>query len=67
MSVAPGPTGRESHVSDDRAAEMAVLRATSDQLVLAIHEVDARERRKRGIAPADPAFLELARQVRVAA
>ena len=54
-------------MSDDRAAEMAVLRATSDQLVLAIHEVDARERRKRGIAPADPAFLELARQVRVAA
>jgi hypothetical protein len=56
-----------SHVSDDRVADMAALRATSDQLVLAIHEVDARERRKRGIAPGDPAFLGLARQVRVAA
>jgi hypothetical protein len=46
---------------------MAALRATSDQLVLAIHEVDARERRKRGITPAAPVFLELAREVRVAA
>ena len=46
-------------------AEM--LRATSDRLVLAIAEVDARERQKRGIPPADPSFPELARQVRVAA
>ena len=46
-------------------AEM--LRATSDGLVLAIAEVDARERQKRGVPPADPSFPALARQVRVAA
>lgn len=43
------------------------LRATSDGLVLAINEVSARERLKRGVSPADPAFVELARDVRVAA
>ena len=46
-------------------AEM--LRATSDGLVQAIAEVDARERQKRGVPPADPSFPTLARQVRVAA
>ena len=46
-------------------AEM--LRATSDSLMLAIAEVDARERQKRGVPPADPSFPTLARDVRVAA
>lgn len=54
-------------MTDDLTDEMAILRATSDQLVLAIAEADARERRKRGMRPADPAFLELARAVRIAA
>jgi len=54
-------------VTDDLTDEMAILRATSDQLVLAIAETDARERRKRGMRPADPSFLELARAVRIAA
>ncbi|HEX2469893.1 MAG TPA: hypothetical protein VHK05_04840 [Candidatus Limnocylindrales bacterium] len=53
-------------MTDDLADEMAVLRAASDQLVLAIAEVDARERRKRGMRPGQPAFLELARAVRIA-
>lgn len=52
---------------EDLADEMAVLRAASDQLVLAIAEVDARERRKRGMRPGEQAFLELARAVRIAA
>jgi hypothetical protein len=52
---------------EDLADEMAVLRAASDQLKMAITEVDARERRKRGMRPGEPAFLELARAVRVAA
>ena len=54
-------------MTDDLTDEMAILRATSDQLVLAIAETDARERRKRGMRPADPSFLELARAVRIAA
>jgi hypothetical protein len=54
-------------VTDDLTDEMAILRATSDQLVLAIAETDARERRKRGMRPGEPAFLELARAVRIAA
>ena len=53
-------------MTDDLADEMAVLRAASDQLVLAIAEVDARERRKRGMRPGEAAFLELARSVRIA-
>lgn len=52
---------------EDLSDEMAVLRATSDQLMLAISEVDARERRKRGQRPGEQAFLELARAVRIAA
>lgn len=52
---------------DDLGNEAAMLRATSDGLVLAIHEVTAREQLKRGVAPADPAFVELAREVRIAA
>ena len=52
---------------EDLADEMAVLRAASDQLKMAIAEVDARERRKRGMRPGEQAFLELARAVRIAA
>ena len=52
---------------EDLTDEMAVLRATSDQLMLAVAEVDARERRKRGRRPGEQAFLELARAVRIAA
>jgi hypothetical protein len=54
-------------VSDELENEAAMLRATSDGLMLAINEVVARERLKRGVPPADPAFLELAREVRIAA
>ena len=43
------------------------LRGASDGLLIAIREVDARERRKRGVLPADPDFAPLAREVRVAA
>jgi hypothetical protein len=43
------------------------LRAASDGLLIAIREVDARERLKRGVRPADPRFAPLAREVRVAA
>ena len=43
------------------------LRGASDGLLIAIREVDARERMKRGVRPADPGFAPLARDVRVAA
>ena len=43
------------------------LRGASDGLLIAIREVDARERMKRGVRPADPGFAALARDVRVAA
>ena len=52
---------------EDLTDEMAILRATSDQLIQAIAETDARERQKRGRLPADPSFVELARGVRIAA
>ena len=39
-------------MTDDLTDEMAILRATSDQLIQAIAETDARERRKRGMRPA---------------
>jgi hypothetical protein len=54
-------------VTDELDNEAAMLRATSDGLILAINEVVARERLKRGVPPADPAFVQLAREVRVAA
>jgi hypothetical protein len=47
--------------------EAAMLRATSDGLMLAINETVARERLKRGVPPAHPGFVELARDVRIAA
>jgi hypothetical protein len=43
------------------------LRGASDGLLIAIREVDARERMKRGVRPAEPSFAPLARDVRVAA
>ena len=43
------------------------LRGASDGLLMAIREVDARERLKRGVRPADPGFAPLAREVRLAA
>jgi hypothetical protein len=52
---------------DELKNEAAMLRATSDGLVLAIREVTAREQLKRGVRPADSAFVDLARDVRVAA
>jgi hypothetical protein len=54
-------------VTEDLENEAAMLRATSDGLILAINEVVARERLKRGVPPADPGFLQLAREVRIAA
>jgi hypothetical protein len=54
-------------LSEELDNEAAMLRATSDGLMLAINEVVARERLKRGVPPADPAFLQLAREVRIAA
>jgi hypothetical protein len=54
-------------LSEELENEAAMLRATSDGLMLAINEVVARERLKRGVPPADSAFLQLAREVRIAA
>jgi hypothetical protein len=54
-------------LSKELEDEAAMLRATSDGLILAINEVVARERLKRGVPPADPSFVELARNVRIAA
>ncbi len=49
------------------SATEVVLRGASDGIRLAIREVDARERMKRGVQPDDRAFPILAREVRVAA
>ena len=54
-------------MTDELEQEAAMLRATSDGLILSINEIQVRERMKRGVLPADPSFAELARQVRVAA
>lgn len=54
-------------MTEELENEAAMLRATSDGLMLAINEMVARERLKRGVPPADPAFVELAREVRIAA
>jgi hypothetical protein len=54
-------------VTDDPNAIRDALRGASDGLIIAIREVDARERMKRGVRPGDPGFAPLARQVRVAA
>jgi hypothetical protein len=54
-------------VSDDPNSIRDVLRGASDGLLIAIREVDARERMKRGVSPGDPQFRDLAREVRLAA
>jgi hypothetical protein len=51
----------------DEVDTQDALRGASDGLLIAIREVDARERMKRGVRPADPRFGPLARDVRVAA
>ena len=51
----------------DKENRQDALRGASDGLLIAIREVDARERVKRGVRPADPDFAPLARDVRVAA
>ena len=54
-------------MTDELNQEAAMLRATSDGLMLAINEIQVREGQKRGVPPSDPAFTELARDVRLAA
>ena len=54
-------------MSDDPSATRDALRGASDGLLIAIREVDARERMKRGVRPGDPDFAPLAREVRIAA
>jgi hypothetical protein len=54
-------------LTDQRDATRDALRGASDGLLLAIREVDARERLKRSVKPGDPAFGPLARKVRIAA
>lgn len=54
-------------MGEDPATRPDLLRATSDQLIQAIAEVDARERQKRGVPPGDAGFVDLAREVRQAA
>jgi hypothetical protein len=54
-------------MSSDPDRDRDVLRGASDGLVLAIREVEARERLKRGVRPSDPEFAPLAREVRIAA
>ncbi|MEO8437722.1 MAG: hypothetical protein ABI562_04625 [Chloroflexota bacterium] len=54
-------------MSDDPTASSEILRGASDGLLIAIREVDALERLKRGVPPADPRFAPLAREVRIAA
>ena len=54
-------------MSPDAEQVRDALRAASDGILLAIREVDARERAKRAMLPGDPGFAELAREVRVAA
>jgi hypothetical protein len=57
----------EVGLTDERDTIRDALRGASDGLLLAIREVDARERLKRNVEPGDPAFAPLARQVRIAA
>lgn len=54
-------------MADDPDDIKDALRGASDGLLIAIREVDARERLKRGVRPGDPEFPALAREVRVAA
>ncbi len=52
---------------DDPNTIKDALRGASDGLLIAIREVDARERLKRGVRPGNAEFPALAREVRVAA
>jgi hypothetical protein len=54
-------------LNDDPNKLRDTLRGASDGLLLAIREVDARERVKRGVQPGHPNFADLARDVRIAA
>ena len=54
-------------MNDDIDATRDGLRGASDGLLVAIHEVELRERRKRGVPPSDPGFPALAREVTNAA
>ena len=56
-----------SETARDVVAKEALLRATSDQILLAIDVVSVLERQKRGVRPGDDAFVDLARDVRIAA
>ena len=57
----------EVSLTDDSKASREILRGASDGLLIAIREVDAKERQKRGVRPGDPGFGPLAREVRLAA
>jgi hypothetical protein len=54
-------------VTDESEKSKDILRGASDGLLIAIREVDARERAKRGVHPDDPGFESLARDVTRAA
>jgi hypothetical protein len=54
-------------VNDDSTKLRDTLRGASDGLLIAIREVDARERVKRAVHPDHPDFADHARAVRVAA
>jgi hypothetical protein len=57
----------EGRMNEDSPAIRDALRGASDGLLIAIREVDARERLKRGVPPDDPTFAGLAKEVRDAA
>lgn len=54
-------------MSQDSGAIRDALRGASDGLLIAIRNVDARERLKRNVPPDDPEFAPLATDVREAA
>ena len=54
-------------MSDDRDATRDGLKGASDGLLVAIQEVELRDRKKRGVPSTDPGFPDLAREVRIAA
>jgi hypothetical protein len=54
-------------MNEDSPAIRDALRGASDGLLIAIREVDARERMKRGVLPDDQAFASLSKDVRIAA
>jgi hypothetical protein len=54
-------------MTDGSDKNQDILRGASDGLLIAIREVDARERAKRGVRPDDPGFEALAHDVTTAA